>query len=227
MAEARKPAKTPHQKSINPERRQKMIEQAAYYRAINSNHTSDPAADWMAAEKEIDTMLEEQIISPGKEEELAVFEKLRTMMDAILSRVRSIKADTFTNALDRATKEMKKRKEFTDEAIDKSAKALKKDMAYHLGGKEEKGESVPGKISGRFDFWSKKSAGFLNQARDAASHWLKDMGDKVSPVTYKSGDITTGGAFECKACKNEFTIEGVDHLPKCPACDNTEFKLKK
>jgi hypothetical protein len=49
-------------KTISSEERQKMIEQAAYFRAEKRNFQGDPNEDWMAAEEEIDAQLTRQKI---------------------------------------------------------------------------------------------------------------------------------------------------------------------
>jgi hypothetical protein len=47
-------------KTISREDRQRMIEQAAYFRAEKRNFQGDPNEDWMAAEADIDAQLERQ-----------------------------------------------------------------------------------------------------------------------------------------------------------------------
>lgn len=44
-------------KTVSPEERFKMIEQAAYFRAEKHGFQVDPHANWVAAEKEVDTIL--------------------------------------------------------------------------------------------------------------------------------------------------------------------------
>lgn len=50
---------------VTPEERQKMIEQAAYFRAEKAGFTGDPHEHWLAAEKEVDAMLKAGI-RPGR-----------------------------------------------------------------------------------------------------------------------------------------------------------------
>lgn len=58
-AAAAKPAApvTPSYRTISQAERQRMIEEAAYYRAENENFTGDPDAHWAEAEKEVDARL--------------------------------------------------------------------------------------------------------------------------------------------------------------------------
>lgn len=44
-------------KTVSPEERFKMIEQAAYFRAEKHGFQVDPQANWVAAEKEVDAIL--------------------------------------------------------------------------------------------------------------------------------------------------------------------------
>lgn len=44
-------------KTVSPEERFKMIEQAAYFRAEKHGFQVDPHANWIAAEKEVDAIL--------------------------------------------------------------------------------------------------------------------------------------------------------------------------
>ena len=50
-------AKPAPAKTISPEERFKMIEQAAYFRAEKHGFQVDPQANWIAAEKEVDAIL--------------------------------------------------------------------------------------------------------------------------------------------------------------------------
>ena len=51
------PAPAPTYTTISQAERQRMIEEAAYYRAERENFTGDPDEHWSAAEKEVDTRL--------------------------------------------------------------------------------------------------------------------------------------------------------------------------
>jgi outer membrane biosynthesis protein TonB len=51
------PAPAPTYTTISQAERQRMIEEAAYYRAEKDNFTGDPDEHWSAAEKEVDARL--------------------------------------------------------------------------------------------------------------------------------------------------------------------------
>ena len=53
---------------VSPEERQRMIAEAAYFRALQRGFGGDPVADWLAAEREIDERL---MRSPRQMKQLA------------------------------------------------------------------------------------------------------------------------------------------------------------
>jgi gas vesicle protein len=212
---------------VDPNERRKMIEEAAYYRSSQRTSAGDPLEDWLAAEEEVDQILKDRQ-SKKEKEELAAFEKLQDELGRKLKTIKgSIKVDTFTRALDKTAQEVKDKGQFTSEAINKGYEALKKDIARNiekLGGKWQK---MSNKTAGHFSIWSKRSVNFLKQAGDATDQWLKQLSEKISPHFYRSGEIASAGTFICKSCGQALQLKETGHLPRCPQCDNTEFKLKR
>lgn len=54
-----------HPPSVSPEQRHAMIAEAAYFIAERNGFTSDPLADWLAAEAEIDSLLQQANRAPN------------------------------------------------------------------------------------------------------------------------------------------------------------------
>ena len=228
MPEVQKDVKTAsgQTKLIDEQERQKMIEEAAYFRASNKQFANDPMADWLAAEKEVDLMLAKQ--KEGKKrEELAAFERLREETGRILQTMRgSLKEDTIRTAVEKAIRDVKELREFTSESINKGAEALKKDMARNIEKLDGTWNSVSLKTAGLLSSWSNRGAKFFKQAEQAANSWLKQRHDKVGAPLYRTGEIAAAGTFVCKSCGHTLNINETGHLPRCPQCDNTEFKLE-
>jgi rubrerythrin len=212
---------------VDPEKRREMIEEAAYYRSSKRTSPGDPLEDWLAAEEEVDQMLKNRQREKDKEE-LAAFEKLRDELGRKLKAIKgSIKVDTFTRALDKTAQDVKDKGQFTSESINKGYEALKKDVARNIEKLGGKWQSMSNKTAGNFSIWSKRSVNFLKQAGDATDQWLKQLSDKISPHFYRSGEIASAGTFVCKSCGHAVQLKKTDHLPRCPQCDNTEYKLKR
>jgi len=210
---------------MNQEERRKMIEVAAYNRARQRGFTGDPVEDWLEAEKEVDRMLMQQ--QEVKEEELAAFKKLRSEMSKILTAMKgSLKVENFRQALEKTAKEMKAKGEFTSASINKASQALQKDMARNIEKLQGTWQSVSLKTAGLFSAWSRRGAKFLKEAGAAAESWLKQASEKIKPHTYHAGEIATPGTFVCKACGHSFKLAETGHLPRCPQCDETTFKLE-
>jgi rubrerythrin len=127
--------------------------------------------------------------------------------------------------MDEAIHKIKEMGEFTTESVNKGSKALKKDFARAIEELNGTWLSMSGKTAGYFSIWAKRSASFLKQAETAAEHWLKQKGNKINRHTFHSGEITSGGTFACQFCGHIFKQEETDHLPPCPACGETEFKI--
>jgi predicted Zn-ribbon and HTH transcriptional regulator len=210
---------------MDQEKRRKMIEVAAYNRSRQKGFTGDPVEDWLEAEKEVDRILMQQ--QENKEKELAAFKKLRSEMGKMLMAMKgSLKVENFRQALDKAAKEMKEKGEFTSESVNKASEALQKDMARNIEKLQGAWQSVSLKTAGLFSAWSRRGAKFLKEAGVAAESWLKQANEKIKPHTYHTGEITTPGTFVCKSCSHTFKLDETSHLPRCPQCDDTSFKLE-
>lgn len=42
--------------------------------------------------------------------------------------------------------------------------------------------------------------------------------------TYKTGEITSAGVLECRACGEQLHFHATGHIPPCPKCRGTKFK---
>jgi hypothetical protein len=211
-------------KFIGQEERQKMIAEAAYLRAKEKAFSSDPVADWLEAEKEIERKLEGQKQRTMKEE-VDVFDKLHKEVNTFLGGVQeTVKADTFRHALDKAVQEAKGMGKYTSESINKGAEAVKKEIARNIDNYRGARDSISGKTAGFFTEWHKKSGHFLKQAGEAAELWLSEVRGKQSPHIYHAGELTSAGTFVCSSCGHSFKQKKTGHLSRCPKCDDREFK---
>ncbi|MEW6219172.1 MAG: DUF2934 domain-containing protein [Thermodesulfobacteriota bacterium] len=211
---------------IDPETRRKMIAEAAYFRAQKAGAASDPLDNWLAAEQEIDRQLAEQGRG-AQEEELAAFKRLRQELAAILAAAKGrLEADTFSQALDKAKAEVSRLEGFTAESVSRAAEAVRKEFARSIEKMDSGWHSVSIRTVDFFSVWSRRSAQFLTQAGAAADAWLHEMREKVAPHTFHSGDITSGGHFVCTSCGHLVHLEKAGHLPRCPVCDHSTFRLE-
>lgn len=204
--------------------REKLIAEAAYFRAMSNSFTTDPVKNWLEAEKEVDLKLALQQQKAMKEE-VAVFEKLRLEMIKILGNIQdTVKADTFKQALDKAIDEVKGMGKYTAESIGKGTEALKKDIVRNLDKYKGTWPGISGKATGLFSVWRERSAHFLKEAGEAADSWLKQVRGKQSPNIYHTGELTSAGTFVCSSCGHSLKVGKSDHLPPCPNCQAQEFK---
>ena len=220
---------TPSPQAHNPgrlvsgERRQRMIAEAAYFRALKRGFSGgDPVDDWLAAEREINRIL------PGtrqQKEEAIVYEKLRTTVTNILADVQgAVNAETVRHAFDKATEEIKKTGAHTAETVGKIAVTLRKDMANAAAKMGPQWEAFSEKSADLFGVWRDRGSTFLAHAADAVAEWLEQTSVKLAPPTYRAGEMVARGTFECTLCGERVTLSTSGHLPACPQCSKLEYR---
>jgi len=227
MAKAKTPRAAPGRKSsagqLSTDERQKMIAEAAYYRAMMRGfQNGDPKDDWLAAEREINRLLP----SPAQQkQELAAYKKLRTSVQKLLADTKdTLNADTIRHAIDESRARLREAGEHTVDNIDKALASIEKEMisaGQHIGARlenfSERGADV-------FSIWRDRGSQFLGRAASAVGDWVRQASARLVLQTYRTGDIAAEGAFECTGCGEHVRLETPAHLPLCPKCRKTEFR---
>lgn len=163
--------------------------------------------------------------TPEQKEELAAYEKLRQRVKQSLAEVReTVNADNIRQVVDKAGTQLKEVGEHTAEAINKATQALKKDLSSVANKLEPKWEAFAEKTDDLFEAWRDRSSVFLGQASRAIGDWLQGVGTKLEHQTYRTGEMSYGGTFECTACGERVELPKAGHLPPCPKCSKTEFQ---
>ena len=209
--------------SVSTDDRQRMIAEAAYFRAMQRGFSSgDPLDDWLAAEREIGRLLP----SPQQQKaEVAAYEKLRTAVGKLLADVSgTVNANTVKQAFDKATEELRKTGEHTADTINKITTSARKDMATAAQKMGPKWEAFTEKSADLFTVWRDRGSQFLAQASTAVGEWLQQAGDRLKQQTYRTGEISAGGVLECTTCGERIALQTTAHLPLCPKCKNMEFR---
>lgn len=216
-------ARTNPAQSVSTDERERMIAEAAYFRALERGFTGgNPLDDWLVAEREINRLLP----TPQQQKvELAAYDKLRQAVRELLADARStVNAETVRQAFDKATEELKKTGDYTAETINKIAASLRKDMASAAQQMGPKWETFTEKSADLFAVWRDRGSQFLAQAAGAVGEWLQQAGDRLKQQSYRTGEMTAGGVLECTACGERIVLETTAHLPPCPKCRNMEFR---
>ena len=208
---------------VSAEERQRLIAEAAYFRAQQRGFSGgDPLDDWLAAERQINQAL------PGprqQKEEQVAYEKLRKAVGKILAEAReTVSAETLKQAFEKATAELRKTGEYTAETINKIAVALRKDMTSAAMKMGPRWEAFSEKSSDLFSVWRDRGSLFLGRAADAVGEWLQQAGAKLEEQAYHTGDMVHAGTFECTNCGDAVLLRTPGHLPICPKCHKMEFR---
>ena len=210
---------------ISPEKRRRMIEEAAYFRAEKRGFKGgNTTEDWIAAEKEIAELLGEET-SEQKRKELAAYQKMRQEVMRILRNAKTpISANTIRQSLDKAARELRGLGEYSADTVNKATEAIKREIASTV----EKLGSTWGTLSGRsadlFEVWRDRGKDFLGQASAAASEWLEQFYPRKRLQEHRSGEMTQPGIFQCISCGRRIQLEKPDYLPACPDCHHTSFR---
>lgn len=218
--------------AVTEEQRQRMIAEAAYLRAAQRGFAGgDPAADWAAAEAEINTKLlpkgsQQHLPSPKQQKtELAAYERLREEAQKRLADIKdTVSADAIRDSIDKASQRLKDVGEYTAETINKVAESLKKDIAGAARNMGPKWEQFSDKTSDLFVVWRDRGSTFLGRAASAVGDWLEQAGGRLRDETYDTGDMASKGTFSCVACDERITLQTAGHLPTCPNCNQTKFR---
>jgi|GEM_PF-346504 len=218
--------------TVTEEERQRMIAEAAYFRAAQRGSASgDPAGDWAAAEAEINNRLlpkgkPQHLPSPKQQKaELAAYERLREEAKKRFAEIKdTVNADTIRDSIDKASQRLKDVGEYTGETINKVAESLKKDIASTARNMGPKWEQFSDKTGDLFEVWRDRGSTFLGRAASAVGDWLEQAGGKLRDETYDTGDMASKGTFACVACDERITLQTAGHLPTCPNCNQTKFR---
>jgi len=209
--------------SISAEERQRMIAEAAYFRAMQRGFNGDSSLDdWLAAEREINRLLP----SPQQQkQERAAYDKLRAGVTKVLAEARdTVNAETLKQAFERATAELKKTGEYTAETISKITTTLRKDMTSAAMKMGPKWEAFSEKSSDLFGVWRDRGSVFLGRAAEAVADWLHQAGSRFEQQVYQAGEMVHSGTFECIGCGERVVLQTPAHLPPCAKCRKVEFR---
>lgn len=75
-----------------------------------------------------------------------------------------------------------------------------------------------------FEVWRDRGSLFIAHTAAVAWRWVEEAGHKLERQTYRTGEITSGGAFECTACGSRITLDEPGYVPLCLKCRNSEFR---
>jgi len=209
--------------SVSTDERQRMIAEAAYFRALERGFTGgNPLDDWLVAEREIGRALP----SPQQQkEEQAAYENLRQAVRKILAEARgTVNAETLRQAFDRAIDDLKKTGKHTADTINKIAASLRKDMASASLKMGPKWETFTEKSADLFEVWRDRGSLFFAQAASAVGEWLQQAGAKLEQQVYHTGEMVHSGAFECTGCGERMVLNTPAHLPPCSKCRKMEYR---
>jgi len=160
-----------------------------------------------------------------KDQEVAAYEKLRQEVKRMLSEVReTVNAETVKQALDKASTRMKEAGGYTAEAVSKASEALRRDLARTVQRLGPKWSEFSERSADLFAVWRDRGTHFLGRAAVATGEWLQKTGSRLEHQTYRSGEITYGGTFECTGCKETAVLVQSGRLSACTRCTGTEFR---
>jgi len=205
-----------------PEERRRMIATAAYMRAEQRRFVGgDPMADWLAAEAEVNQSLAAQ----RQEKERAAFERMYKEVRHALEEVREkVSAQTIQDALEKASTVLREAGEYTGDTVSKVTEAVKKDLAITAVRLAPKWEALSGEAAGLFEVWQGRSKAFLGRAATATGDWLQELGSRLERQTYRAGEMTGAGTFECARCGERQALAAPGHLGECLKCQGSEFR---
>ena len=182
------------------------------------------------------------------EEELAVYEKLRQRVSKTFGEIHDrINGESISQAIDKASADLKAMGGHSMEAIGKASAALKKDIASTTEHFKPKVDEAAEGARKQFDNWLDKGGALWSDIAREAEHvyeysrdkggiflvnivrglseWSQHLGEKLdSSLKYKTGELTHGGEFVCTNCEGKIRLKQPGRIPPCPKCSKTEFR---
>lgn len=212
----------PHE-LISPEERQRLIAEAAYFRAAERGFQGgDPVEDWLSAEAEINRAL-----PPPRQqkEDLLLYERLRNEVRTRLADIQSsVNPESIRDAIERAVVRVQGAGGQTAEAVNRVAESLKKDLASAAERMGPKWESFSDQTADVFAVWRDRGTTFLGRAAAAVGEWMQQTGRRLAPVVYRAGEMVGPGRFQCLQCDEQVTLTTAGHLPPCGRCRSMEYR---
>ena len=182
------------------------------------------------------------------DEELAAYEKIRLRVTKTFGELHDkINGETISQAIDKATNELKEAGGHSMEAIGKASAALKKDIASTTEHFKPKVDGVTEETKKHFEHWLDKGGALWHDIAQEAEHayelsrdkggaflvyvtkglseWSQTVGEKLdTSLKYKTGEISHGGEFICTNCDGKIHLKHPGRIPPCPKCTKTEFR---
>ncbi len=159
--------------NVDPELRQKMIAEAAYFLAEHrSFYGGDPVQDWLVAESEIDVFLRSG--SSATHEEAAAYVRLREEVRKAFSQIKDVvNAAVLKKAFERSLAEVKQVESHSADALHRAASVLREDMALASERMGPTWEHFSERSADLFSVWKDRSREFLMNSADAVRDWLQ------------------------------------------------------
>jgi len=182
------------------------------------------------------------------EEELAAYEKLRQRVSKTFGELHGkINGESISQAINKATSELKEMGDHSMTAITKASAALKKDITSTTEHIKPRVDEMTGEARKQYDDWLDKGGALWNDITREAEHvyefsrdkgvaflaniakglseWSQGVSEKLdSSLKYKTGEITHGGEFACTSCESTIHLKQPGRIPPCPKCTKTEFR---
>jgi len=201
-----------------------------------------------AKRKEELSMESEKKQDKATDDELAAYEKLRQRVTKTLGELHDkINGESISQAINKATSEMKELGGNSMEAITKASVALKKDIASTAEHIKPRVDDVSEGAKKQFDHWLDKGGALWREIAREGEHvyefsrdkgvaylaaiakgfgdWSQSLGEKLdTSLQYKTGEITHGGEFICISCESKIHLKQPGRIPPCPKCAKTEFR---
>lgn len=158
--------------SVDPEQREHMISEAAYFRAEHRSFGGgDPVQDWLTAEAEIDSWLSYD--RPATSEEAAAYVRLRDEVRKAFSQLPDIvDSAALKNAFERGMAEAKRLESASTQAMHQAAGALRADMTRAADYMGPAWEQFSEHSAGLFSVWKDRGRDFFSHSADAVRDWL-------------------------------------------------------
>lgn len=164
---------------LTPEARHSMIAQAAYMKSRQRDYPGDPVADWLQAEAEIGRALAEYCQSVDQDRDFSTYQRFRSDVRRMLAKAETvINADAVTQALEKASGQMRQAGESIPASVDRAAKTVKHELMETIGKLGHAWDNFRVKQSDLLSNWKEKGMQTLDHKAKSFQDWLERWQNK-------------------------------------------------
>lgn len=154
-----------------------------------------------------------------EQKEVGLYERLATRTAELLDSGRK----TFDEAFKKAREEVASAGDFSREQVEKVSGFVRRDLTAIGANASRTGETIKKACDPQRVTYGVQSV--FSRILTGAADLLGDWAEKTEKqLEFRTGEVTSLGTLQCKACEAEMHMKKTGRIPPCPKCHKTVFR---